>query len=307
MEPTTSGTAADVVTGASVGAAFTGAPPEPGRHRGRLGRVRWWNYLLLGGAAFLCLFPLYWMFIVASTDSATATQMPPEIVPGGNFFHLAGLVFDTVPFLQSILNSLFVATSIGVGHAVLCALAGFAFAKLRFRGNNTLFLIVVLTMTVPTQLAVIPQYMIVSWLGWVDTLQALVVPGLASAFGIFWMRQHISSTVSDELMQAARIDGASTWQIFWRIAFPIVRPAAFVLGLFGFVSAWNDFLWPFIVLKSPERFTVQIAIKALQNERTIDLGLAMSGSFLATLPLLVLFVLVGRRMVAGILDGAFKG
>jgi cellobiose transport system permease protein len=270
-------------------------------------KVRWWNYLLLAGATFLALFPLYWMFIVATTDSATATRMPPEVVPGGNFFHLAGLVFDTVPFLQSILNSVFVATSIGVGHAVLCALAGFAFAKLRFRGNNTLFLIVVLTMTVPTQLAIIPQYMIISWLGWVDTLQALVVPGLASAFGIFWMRQHISSTVSDELMQAARIDGASTWQIFWRIAFPIVRPAAFVLGLFGFVSAWNDFLWPFIVLKSPERFTVQIAIKALQNERTIDLGLAMSGSFLATLPLLVLFVVVGRRMVAGILDGAFKG
>ena len=104
------------------------------------------------------------------------------------------------------------------------------------------------------------------------------------------MRQHIAATISDELMQAARIDGASTWQIFWRIAFPIVRPAAFVLGLFGFVTAWNDFLWPFIVLKSPERFTAQIAIKALQNSYTIDLGLAMSGSFLATLPLLVLFV-----------------
>jgi len=133
------------------------------------------------------------------------------------------------------------------------------------------------------------------------------VPGLASAFGIFWMRQHIAATVSDELVQAARIDGASTWQIFWRIAFPIVRPAAFVLGLFGFVTAWNDFLWPFIVLKSPERFTAQIAIKALQNSYTIDLGLAMSGSFLATLPLLVLFVFVGKRMVAGILEGAFKG
>lgn len=275
--------------------------------RRRLDRVRWWTYLLLGVATVVCLFPLYWMFIVATTDTATATRMPPEVVPGGNFLHLAGLVMDTVPFVQSLLNSLVVATSIGIGQAVLCALAGFAFAKLRFPGRNALFLVVVLTMTVPTQLSVIPQYLIMSELGWVDTLQALIVPGLASAFGIFWMRQHISATISDELMQAARIDGASTGQVFWRIAFPIVRPAAFVLGLFGFVTAWNDFLWPFIVLKSPERYTAQIAIKALQNSYDVDLGLAMSGSFLATIPLVVLFVLVGRRMVAGILEGAFKG
>jgi cellobiose transport system permease protein len=300
----------DTTAAGAIGTTMIGAPaPSGGRggRGGRLGRVRWWTYLLLGLAAFASLFPLYWMFIVASTDSATATRMPPEIVPGDNFFHLAGLVFTTVPFLQSILNSLVVATTIGVGHAVLCALAGFAFAKLRFRGSNVLFLVIVLTMTVPTQLAIIPRYMIISELGWVDTLQAVTVPELASAFGIFWMRQHIAATISDELMQAARMDGASTWQIFWRIAFPIVRPAAFVIGLFGFVMAWNDFLWPFVVLKSPERFTAQIAIKALQNSYTIDLGLAMSGSFLATLPALVLFVFVGRRMVAGILDGAFKG
>ena len=199
------------------------------------------------------------------------------------------------------------ATGVGVGQAVLCALAGFAFAKLSFPGRNTLFLFVVLTMTVPAQLSVIPQYLIMSRLDWVDTLQAVIVPGLVSAFGIFWMRQHIGSVIDDELMHAARVDGATTWQIFWRVAFPLVRPAAFVLGLFGFVNAWNDFLWPFIVLKSPDRYTVQIAIKALQNSRDIDLGLAMSGSFLATLPLLVLFVFVGRRLVQGIMEGAFKG
>ncbi|MDT0345740.1 carbohydrate ABC transporter permease [Streptomyces litchfieldiae] len=288
----------------------TGATPprtRTPRPRRSVGRVPWWAYALLVLAAVVCLFPLYWMFVVATTDSATATEMPPEIVPGDNFFHLADLVFTTVPFLQSIANSVLVAGAIGVGHAVLCSLAGFAFAKLEFRGRNALFVIVVLTMTVPTQLAIIPQYLIISELGWVDTLQALIVPGLASAFGIFWMRQHLLTTLSDELMQAAWIDGANSWQIFWRIAFPIVRPAAFVLGLFGYVTAWNDFLWPFIVLKSPDTYTVQIAIKALQNNFAIDLGLAMAGSFLATLPLLVLFIFVGRRMVAGILDGAFKG
>jgi cellobiose transport system permease protein len=264
-------------------------------------------YAALGAMVFLSVFPLYWMFVVATTDSSTAFSLPPHIVPGGNFFHLAGLVFDIVPFVQALLNSVVIATVIGVGQALLCALAGFAFAKLYFPGRNTLFLIVVLTMTVPTQLAIVPQYLIMSKLNWVDTLQAVIVPGLVTAFGIFWMRQHIGSAIDDELMHAARVDGASTWQIFWRVAFPLVRPAAFVLGLFGFVNAWNDFLWPFIVLKSPERYTVQIAIKALQNNRDIDLGLAMSGSFLATLPLLVLFFFVGRRLVQGIMEGAFKG
>lgn len=281
---------------------------RPPRRR-HIERVRWWTYLLLAAVVVACLFPLYWMFVVASTDTATAYRMPPEIVPGGNFFQLAELVFTTVPFLRAIGNSVIISGFVGVGHALLCSLAGFAFAKLRFRGRNALFLIVVLTMTVPMQLSVIPQYMIITQLGWVDTLQAVFVPGLllASAFGIFWMRQHLSVTLSDELVHAARIDGANTWQIYRRIAFPLVRPAAFVLGLFAFVTAWNDFLWPFIVLKSPDMYTVQIAIKALQSSRSIDLGLAMSGSFLATLPLLVLFIFVGRKMVAGILSGAFKG
>lgn len=286
------------------------APPTTGRaprRRGSANRVHPATYAALGVMVFLSVFPLYWMFVVATTDSATAYSLPPHVLPGGNFLHLAGLVFEIVPFVQALLNSVAIATSIGVGQAVLCALAGFAFAKLHFRGRNTLFVIVVLTMTVPAQLAVIPQYLIMSRLNWVDTLQALIVPGLVSAFGIFWMRQHIVATISDELMHAARVDGATTWQIFWRIAFPLVRPGAFVLGLFGFVNAWNDFLWPFIVLKSPERYTVQIAIKALQSNRDIDLGLAMSGSFLATLPLLVLFVFVGRRLVQGIMEGAFKG
>jgi cellobiose transport system permease protein len=265
------------------------------------------TYAVLTAMVLLSAFPLYWMFVVASTDSATAYSLPPRLYPGGNLLHLTGLVFEIVPFVQSLLNSVAVSAAIGIGQALICALAGFAFAKLVFPGRNTLFLIVVLTMTVPAQLSIIPQYLIMSKLNWVDTLQAVIVPGLVNAFGIFWMRQHIISVIDDELMHAARVDGASTWQIFWRIAFPLVRPAAYVLGLFGFVTAWNDFLWPFIVLKSPERYTVQIAIKALQSSRDIDLGLAMAGSFLATLPLLVLFVFVGRRLVQGIMEGAFKG
>jgi len=280
--------------------------PRPKR-RGKPGGVPWYVYLMLILAVIVSVFPLYFMFVVASVGAQAVTSLPPRLYPGFNFFTVAQKVFDTVPFWASLFNSAFVSLTIAIISAILCAMAGFAFAKLKFPGNNVLFLIVLLTMTVPAQLSVIPQYLIISSLGWVDTLQAIIVPGLASAFGIFWMRQHMSTTVSDELIQAARIDGANSWQLFWGIAFPVVRPAAFVLGLITFTSVWNDFMWPFIVLKSPELFTVQIALKQLQANRSIDVALAMGGSFMATLPLLIVFFFVGRRMVSGIMDGAFKG
>lgn len=284
------------------------APPTTTRrHGGRLGSVRWYTYAMLVGAVVVSAFPLYYMFVVASVGATAITSSPPRLLPGTNLPEITAKVFERVPFMLSLLNSLVVSLTIAVMSVLLCALAGYAFAKLRFPGRNLLFLLVLLTMTVPAQLSVIPQYLIVSELGWVDSLQAIIVPGLANAFGIFWMRQHMASTVSDELIGAARIDGCNSWQVFRRIAFPVVRPAAFVLGLITFTAVWNDFMWPFIVLKSPELFTVQIALKQLQANRSIDIALAMGGSFLATLPLLIAFAFVGRRMVAGIMDGAFKG
>lgn len=285
-----------------------GAKPVRGpKRRTTAGSIGWPVYVFLALSVVVSVFPLYYMFVIASAGATAVTSVPPRLYPGTQFFDIAAKVFDTVPFFASLINSVFVSLTIAVVSTIMCAMAGFAFAKLQFPGRNLLFLIVLLTMTVPAQLSVIPQYLIVSGLGWVDTLQAIIVPGLASAFGIFWMRQHMATTVSDELIQSARLDGANSWQLFWAIAFPVVRPAAFVLGLITFTSVWNDFMWPFIVLKSPELFTVQIALKQLQANRTIDVALAMGGSFLATLPLLVVFFFVGRRMVSGIMDGAFKG
>ena len=214
------------------------------RNGGRIGRIPWYTYVLLVCAVVVSMFPLYFMFVVATTDSATATTLPPRLYPGDNLFHLVGLVLETVPFIQSMINSLIVALSIGVGSALLCALAGFAFAKLEFRGRNALFILVVLTMTVPTQLSVIPQYLIISALDWVDTLQALIVPGLASAFGIFWMRQHISSSVSDELLQAARLDGANTWQITLRIKVPLIANALILILVFALIGTLQFFNEP---------------------------------------------------------------
>ncbi|MBM7331366.1 carbohydrate ABC transporter permease, partial [Agrobacterium sp. S2] len=185
-------------------------------------------------------------------------------------FDLVQTVFTTIPFVRSLANSTVVALSIGVGQALLCALAGYAFAKLRFRGREVLFVVVVLTMTVPMQLAIIPQYMIISNLGWLDSLQALIVPGLVNAFGIFWMRQHIAATISDELIQAARIDGCSSWQVFWRIVLPVVKPGG-VRARAVRVRQRVERL-PVAVHRAqvPDMYTVQIAHQAAPGQPHVD-------------------------------------
>ncbi|GLI26928.1 sugar ABC transporter permease [Agromyces rhizosphaerae] len=284
------------------------APATPvGSHRRRNGRVGWFTYLVLGITTFFSLFPLYWMFVVASNDSSAVNRVPPAIVPGTQFLENAAQVFEAVPFWQNLANSFIVSILIAIGQVLLSALAGFAFAKLDFPGRNFLLVLVVGTMTVPLQLAVVPQFMIIDQLGWVNDLRALIVPGLVTAFGVFWMRQAIDNSLPDELIDAARIDGARNLRVFWSIALPSIRPAASVLGLFAFMTAWNDFFWPLIVLNSPSAFTVQVALRQLQSQAYVtDYGVQMAGIVLATVPLLLIFVLLGRQIVGGIMEGALK-
>jgi cellobiose transport system permease protein len=283
-------------------------PPQRRRRRGGApGRVGWFTYVVLGLTAVISLFPLYWMFVVASNDSSAINKVPPVLVPGDRFWDNAAQVFEAVPFGLNLFNSFVVSASIAIGQVLLSALAGFAFAKLRFAGRNALLVLVVGTMTVPLQLAVVPQFMIVTQLGWVNDLRALIVPGLVTAFGVFWMRQAIDNSLPDELVDAARIDGAGTFRTFWSIALPSIRPAASVLGLFAFMTAWNDFFWPLIVLNTPSSFTVQVALRQLQSQAYVtDYGVQMAGIVLATVPLLLMFVLLGKQIVGGIMDGALK-
>jgi cellobiose transport system permease protein len=159
----------------------------------------------------------------------------------------------------------------------------------------------------PSQLGIIPLYMLVSELGWINTLTALIVPALVTAFGVFWMRQIIDAQIPNELLEAASIDGAGVFRVYWSIVFPIIAQSGFVLGLFSFLATWNDFLWPLLVLNDPQVFTVQVAVNQLKSSYTLDYALNMGGAFLATFPLLILFVVVGRRLVSGVMDGAVKG
>ncbi|WP_230884429.1 carbohydrate ABC transporter permease [Planomonospora sp. ID82291] len=283
-----------------------GAPTRAGTGRRRLDGARRLTYLTLLAVAFFSALPLYYSVVVASRDNAALAEVPPPLLPGGNFFANVARVFDTVPFALAITNSVIVAGSIALAVMFFSTLAGFAFAKLRFRGRNALLLLTVATMTVPTQLGIIPLYMLMVKLEWTGTLYALIVPALVSAFGVFFMTQYLSRALPTELLEAGRVDGCTTWGLFWHVVIPVARPAAAVLGMLTFMSAWNDYFWPLVVL-TPENPTVQVALSTLAAGYVNDYVLGLAGTALGTLPLVVVFSLLGKQIIGGIMQGAVKG
>jgi cellobiose transport system permease protein len=250
--------------------------------------------------------PLYWSFLVGSHSRDVLTKRVPPLLPGGHFFDNAQRAIEAVPFWKALGNSLLVSGTVATSVVFFSTLAGFAFAKLTFRGRTPLLVFVVATLAVPTQLGVIPLFIVMAKLGWVGSMWALIVPGMVTAFGVFFMRQYLLDAIPDELVEAARVDGCSLFRTFWSVAVPAARPAAGILWLFTFMATWTDFFWPLIVLPASNP-TVQIALQQLQSGYYVDYSLVLAGATLATVPLLVLFVLTGRQMVAGIMQGAVKG
>ncbi len=267
------------------------------------------HYLVLVLITFLSIFPFYWMFVVASNTNAEIAKSPPSLIPGPRFFEVAQKVLtaEGVYFVQAFTNTFVVGIAIAVAQVIFSAIAGFAFAKLDFKGRRFAVLFVVATMMLPSQLGIVPLFIMAGKLHLVNTLYALIVPALVTAFGVFWMRQIIDAQIPNEILEAASIDGASVPRVFWNIVMPSIRQSSFVLGLFAFLAAWNDYLWPTIVLQSPEKFTLQVALTQLKPLYGLDYALQMGGAFLATVPLLILFIFVGRRLVSGVMDGAVKG
>jgi cellobiose transport system permease protein len=263
-------------------------------------------YLLLAAVLLSSIFPMYWSFVVASSDNSVIGNKTPPLVPGGHLLENIQRVFDQSPFAMALVNSFIVAGSVAVGNVVFASLAGFAFAKLRFRFRNTLLVTVIATMMVPTQLGIIPLYMLMADLGWTGKLQAVILPALVSAFGVFWMRQAVEENVPSELIEAARVDGCSLLRVYWHVVVPAIRPAAAVLGLFMFMGAWNDFFWPLVVL-GPENPTVPIALSTLASGYFNDYALMLAGATVAVMPILAIFLLLAKQIVGGIMQGAVKG
>ncbi|MCX2925325.1 carbohydrate ABC transporter permease [Streptomyces sp. NEAU-W12] len=264
-------------------------------------------YAILIVFTIVSLFPLVWTAIAASRDNQRLAETPPPFWFGSNLFKNLEIAWTDANLGEAFLNTTIVSGISAATVVTLSTIAGFAFAKLRFKGRNAMMLIVIGTMMVPPQLSVIPLYMMVAKLDWTDQLQAVIFPSLVSAFGVFFMRQYLLQALPDEIIEAARVDGASSWRVVWHVVFPAARPAMAVLGMLIFVQTWNDFLWPFLVLTQSGNPTVQVAVAGLGRGFTPDQSLIMAGALLGTLPLLLVFALFGKQIVGGIMQGAVKG
>ncbi|MDN4478796.1 carbohydrate ABC transporter permease [Demequina sp. SYSU T00039] len=270
-------------------------------------RPGWFTYGSLGIVLVAAIFPFYWSFLIGSGDQSTIYR-DLTWIPGGNFLANAATVIDNpaINFWKALSNSVIVSTTTAVSTVVLSTLAGYAFAKLRFKGSGPLLVAVIATMAVPVQLGVVPLYILMQEYGWTGHLGAVIVPGLITAFGVFWMTQYLQQSLPTELIEAARVDGCSMIRTFWHVGLPAARPAASMLFLFTFVTSWNNFFWPFIVLDQ-QNPTLPVALSLLQANYFVDYSLVLAGVLLATVPLILLFIFTGRQLVSGIMQGAVKG
>ena len=264
------------------------------------------TYLTLGGTALLFVAPFWYMLVAASRPMAEMNQWPPPLLPGDDLWSNVTTAVEQQSIGLALWNSLVVSGLITASTVLFCTLAGFAFAKLRFRGRDALFAVTLGTMMIPPSLSVVPLYSIMADLGLAGDLSSVVLPSLVAAFGVFFMRQYLSSALPDELLEAARMDGATSLRTVFSVVLPIARPGMAVLGMLTFMTAWNDFFWPVITLNSSNP-TVQVALNNLGSGYVPDTAVIMAGTLVGTLPVIVVFLLLGRQIVGGIIAGAVKG
>ncbi|TRY17637.1 carbohydrate ABC transporter permease [Tessaracoccus rhinocerotis] len=287
------------------------AKGRPIRQHNSTGQAPGWaSYGILSVVLLLSIFPLYASAMYGSSTTqevARAVGTLPHWLPTPtliqNMFEVLGA--SQFSFVEAFLNSLFVAVVVTAATVFFSTLAGFSFAKLTFKGRRALYVTVIATLAIPAQIGTIPMFIMMSEFGWIDTLRALTIPALVGAFGVFWMTQYLEEALPFELVEAARVDGASMFRTFWSIAMPAARPAAATLGLFTFVGSWNSYFWPSVVMRS--KLTMPLVIPQLRGAFTTDTGLVMTGVFLVAAPLLVAFVFAGKQLVTGVMAGAVKG
>lgn len=254
----------------------------------------------------LSIFPFYWLVVMSTNTTAEIFGFPPKLTIGSNFDENVRNLLSNVDLWSALLNTIIVAGSLAVLVMFFCSLAAFTFAKFEFPGKNALFVLLLATMLVPGSLSLVPSFVLMSWLGWVGQLYALIIPGAASAFGIFLLRQFASS-IPNELLESARIDGAGFFRCYWSIGLPMLRGGLAFLGIFTFIGAWNDYIWPLVVLIDPQRQTLQVALQTLNSVYLTDYGMVMAGALISVLPLVGVFIIAQRHFIANIAAGALKG
>ncbi|MGZ2225163.1 carbohydrate ABC transporter permease [Glutamicibacter sp. HZAU] len=281
------------------------APKRRGKNFSMDRRPGFLTYGILLAFLIGSTYPLWYSFVIGSSTGGVFASAYPPLLPGGHFWTNVAEVLDSIDFWAALGNSIIVSSVITFSVVSFSTLAGYAFAKLRFRGRQGLLVFVIATLAVPTQLGIIPMFMMMKQFGWTGSLGAVIIPTLVTAFGVFFMRQYLVENIPDELIEAARVDGASMIGTFWHVGVPAARPAMAILSLFTFMTAWTDYLWPMLV--APQNPTLQVALSQLQSARYVDYTIVMSGALMATIPLLVLFILAGKQLVSGIMAGAVKG
>ncbi|MGW6904191.1 carbohydrate ABC transporter permease [Streptomyces sp. NPDC054940] len=289
------------MTTAATTSPATGARRRPRRPKGLTAHV----FLVL--AVLISVFPFVWTIVMATNTTKDIYKSPPKLTFGSHLLENIRHVLDTIDFFGSMLNTIVVASVTTVLVLFIDSLAAFAFAKFDFPGRKVLFGTLLVFMMLPLQLAVLPQFILMSEIGWVGMLKALVWPSLSNAFGIFWLRQYIENGVPDELLDAARIDGAGFFRQYWNVALPMIKPALSFLAIYAFVNAWNDYVWPLIVLTNPDHVTLQVELAQLNLGHNTDYSMVMAGVLMAALPLVIVFSIFARGFIAGATEGAVQG
>jgi len=261
---------------------------------------------LLVVTALLTITPILWMISASVMPTGEATLIPPRLLPSRVTLEHYRELFTRMNFGRTFANSMIVSVSITLVSLILNSMAGYAFAKLRFSGRDRLFNVLVAALVIPTQVGMLPLFLFLKSVHLINSYWGVILPSAATIFGIFLIRQFMFS-IPDDLLDAARIDGAGEFRIYWSIIMPLARPVLATLAIFMFMSAWNDFMWPLIVLTDSAKYTLPVAVANLVGEHVQDTELMMASSVLTVLPVLILFLALQRQYIAGIMVGSVKG
>ena len=262
-------------------------------------------YVALVVGAVLSLIPLLWMVSASLMPTGEASTYPPRLFPHTVTFEHYRVLFTRLTVGRSLLNSTIIAVAITGLSLFINGAAGYAFAKIRFRGRNRTFYLLTLGLLIPTQVAMLPLFLMMKEMHLVNTYWGVIIPGLASIFGIFLVRQYALS-IPDDLLDAARMDGASELRIFWSVVLPVIRPILATLSIWTFLAAWNDFLWPLVVLSDSRRYTLPVALAGLVGEHVQDTELMMAGAVVTVIPVLIVFLALQRYYIRGVTAGSVK-
>ncbi len=264
------------------------------------------TYILLLVGVAITILPFLWMFFTSFKPEAEVFIFPPQLLPQEPTLGAYSDLFEKVNFGRVFFNSSIITVSFTLLNIFVCSLAGYAFAKLKFLGRDKIFYLFLATIMIPSQVTMIPAFMVLRHMGLLNNYFGLIIPGSASVFGIFLVRQFMLG-VPDDLMDAARIDGCNEFHIYWHVVLPLLKPVMATIAIFCFLGAWNDFLWPLIVMTSEKMYTLPVALAMLNGEHNTEWALLMAGAVVVTAPVVAVFFILQRHFIEGVSHSGIKG